>query len=200
MEIEMDELFGLPAHPLLVHIPVVIIPLALLAAVLALWPRTRRHAALAAAALALVGAVGAVLAAGAGETLEDDVRETELVEEHVEQGDRVELPALAFGALAIAGAVTVEAARRSRRHTEGAVTPTTSPTPSADDQPRRGGTTTMATTLQAPARAVRPAAGLATALLALSVLAGAVATYTVVQAGHSGAESVWDDAPAADGD
>ncbi len=196
MEIEMDELFGLPAHPLLVHIPVVIIPLALLAALLALWPRARRGAALVAAVLAFIGAVGAVLAVGAGEKLEDEVRETAIVEEHAEQGDRVELPALAFGALAIAGAAAVEATRRSRRRTEDAATPTTQPTPHAGEEPGRGGATTTAAPPQAPARAVVPSAGLAAALLALSVLAGAFATYTVVQAGHSGAESVWDD-PAA---
>src|SRR4051794_9915389 len=37
----LDSLFGLPAHPLLVHIPVVLIPLGALGAVLMLWPRLR---------------------------------------------------------------------------------------------------------------------------------------------------------------
>lgn len=199
MEIEFDELFGLPAHPLLVHVPVVIIPLGLLVALVALWPRARRGAALAAAALAVVGALGAVLAAGAGEKLEDDVRETELSEEHAAQGDRVEPAAAGFGALAVAGAVAVEAARRRPRRSDGTDgTDDTSAMPPDDERPLGGATATATATTAAPApaRAGRPAAAaLATALLALSVLAGAVATYLVVQAGHSGAESVWDDAP-----
>lgn len=37
---ELDQLFGLPAHPLLVHLPVVIIPMTLLLAVAAVaWRR-----------------------------------------------------------------------------------------------------------------------------------------------------------------
>jgi uncharacterized membrane protein len=199
MELEIDELFGLPAHPLLVHVPVVIIPLALLVALVALWPRARRGAALAAAALALVGAVGTVLAAGSGEELEDDVRETELVEEHAEQGEQVELPALAFAVLAIAGTGAVEAARRRRRDAEGTGDGDVPAAPDDDRSPGSGATAIATAPPPAPARA-RPtragAAGLTTALLALSVLAGAVATYTVVGAGHSGAEAVWDEAPA----
>lgn len=200
MEIEFDQLFGLPAHPLLVHVPVVIIPLALLVALVALWPRARRGAALAAAALAVVGALGAVLAAGAGEELEGDVRETDLSEEHAAQGERVEPAAAAFGALAAAGAVTVEAVRRRARRTGGTEGTGTSGVPPDDDRPLGGATATATATTPAPARAGRPAAaGLATVLLALSVLAGTVATYLVVQAGHSGAESVWDDAPDSQG-
>ena len=38
----LDSRFGLPAHPLLVHIPVVLIPLGALGAVLMVWPRLRR--------------------------------------------------------------------------------------------------------------------------------------------------------------
>jgi hypothetical protein len=91
---EIDELFDLPAHPLLVHVPIVLVPLALLAALVALVPLARRPAALAAAALAVVGGVGAFLATGAGEKLEDRVRETELVEEHAESGEAVEVPAI----------------------------------------------------------------------------------------------------------
>jgi uncharacterized membrane protein len=68
---ELDQLFDLPAHPLLVHVPVVLVPLALFVSLVALVPRARRIAAPAAAALALVGGIGVVLATGSGENLED---------------------------------------------------------------------------------------------------------------------------------
>jgi uncharacterized membrane protein len=171
---EIDRLFGLPAHPLLVHVPVVLVPLALAAAVIALWPRARRAAAIAAASLALVGGAGAVLAVGAGQELEHRVKETEQVEEHAEEGERVELPAVAFGLTALAGAIVVEAARRRSRQ------------PAASE-----------------AVGTEPSSGrwLPAVVLTVSVLVGMAATYTVFAAGHSGAEATWHDTPAArDGD
>jgi uncharacterized membrane protein len=213
---EIDRLFGLPAHPLLVHIPVVLIPTALLATILALWPPIRRAALITAAALAAVGAMGAVLAVGAGEKLEDGVRESERVEEHAEQGERVELPAIAFGLLAIGTAVAVESVHRNRnRGTEdddpastsgrlpaGAVPVGTSGGPGGPVPTAPG---TVATAVRAPAasasstprarhdRMAGTAARWVPALLALSLLVGAYTTYTVVQAGHSGADATWHD-------
>ncbi len=111
---EIDQLFDLPAHPLLVHVPIVMVPLALLAALVALVPIARRPAALAAAAFALAGGVGAVLAVGAGEKLQDRVRETDQIEDHTERGEAVELPAIVFAVLAVGGAAAVEVGRRRR--------------------------------------------------------------------------------------
>lgn len=198
MEIEIDELFGLPAHPLLVHIPVVVIPLALFVALVALWPRVRRGAALAAAVLALVGGVGAVLAIGAGESLQSDVRETETVEEHVEQGDRVEVPAIAFAVLAIAAAVAVEITRRRDR---GDVVGPTSAGVDHSSPVSPGPGAAVAVDERPAPEPTRPALTVVPAvLLVLSLVAGAFATYTVIEAGHSGAESVWEDSPASGGD
>ena len=75
----MDTFRGLPAHPHLVHVPIVLLPLSTVLLLLALWPAARRPALLAAVVLAVVGAVGVVLAVGAGESLEDRVPRTELV-------------------------------------------------------------------------------------------------------------------------
>ena len=200
MEIEIDELFGLPAHPLLVHIPVVVIPLAMLLALVALWPRVRRGAAWAAAVLALVGGVGAVLAIGAGESLQDDVRETEMAEEHAEQGDQVELPAIAFAVLAVAGAAAVEVVRRRGPDDEIGPEPAAAPRRSAVSS----GPGAVAVTVDerpAPSDGPPRRTVVATVLLVLSVVAGGFATYTVVQAGHSGAKAVWDETPGGtDGD
>jgi uncharacterized membrane protein len=109
---ELDKLFDLPAHPLLVHIPVVLVPLALIVTLVAFVPRTRRFAAPAAAALALAGGIGVVLATGSGEALEERVDESQRVEEHAEQGQAAEGPAIAFGVVAAAAAATTEVVRR----------------------------------------------------------------------------------------
>ena len=42
-QFEIDKLFGIPAHPLIVHIPVVLVPLAAVGAVLALVVPRWRH-------------------------------------------------------------------------------------------------------------------------------------------------------------
>ena len=66
----MDTLFGLPAHPFLVHIPVVLLPLAaigvVLMAVRPAWYRSFRWVVL---AIGAVGTLAIVLAASAGEEL-----------------------------------------------------------------------------------------------------------------------------------
>ena len=83
----MDEILGLPAHPLLVHGAVVLVPLAAAGvALIAFWPAARFRLGYAVLAIAAAGAMTAVLAQRSGESLEDRVRETELIEEHTELG------------------------------------------------------------------------------------------------------------------
>jgi len=55
---EINDIGGLPAHPLVVHLPVVLVP------------------------LATVGATATQLATGSGESLEERVRESDLIETH----------------------------------------------------------------------------------------------------------------------
>ena len=158
---EIEELFGLPAHPLVVHAAVVLLPLAAVATlVCAAVARARRHYAPVALGLALVATIAVGLAQGSGEELEDQVDETELVEEHTEQGERV---------LPWAIAVTVAAA---------AVT---------------------AMPVVARRRPAMPARTLTAAVVAVSLVAGAGATWTVVEVGHSGAKATWDDVGDGDG-
>lgn len=152
---EIEELFGLPAHPLFVHAAVVLLPLAAVATfVCAAVPRARRGYAFAAFGLALVATIAVGLAQGSGEELEDEVDETELVEEHTGQGERVLPWALAVTVAAAAVAATPALARRR---------------PSV------------------PARTVTAV------VVAISLLAGAGATWTIVEVGHSGAKATWDD-------
>lgn len=107
---ELNSLFGLPAHPLLVHAAVVLLPLAALATVVVtLVPKARRHYAPVALGLAVVATISVGLAQGSGEELEHEVDRTELVHEHTEQGETVlpwaVLTTLAAGAVMAVGPV-----------------------------------------------------------------------------------------------
>ena len=159
---EIEELFGLPAHPLVVHAAVVLLPLAAIATLLcAAVPRARRQYAPVALGLALVATLAVGLAQGSGEALEDEVDETELVEEHTGQGERV---------LPWSIAVTVAAA------------------------------VVTAIPVLVRRRPAWPARTVTAAVVAVSLLAGAGATWTVVDVGHSGAKATWDDVGEEDGD
>ena len=83
----MDSIFNLPAHPLLVHVPVICVPLAAFGAVLiALRPGWRRAYGPIVVALAAIGAIGALLAAGSGESLQES-RNIRDLGDHAEYGD-----------------------------------------------------------------------------------------------------------------
>lgn len=85
---EIDTLAGLPAHPLFVHVPVIVVPVAALATViLALFPRHIERWGWWVVCLAGAGALGAILTAGSGEALEDRVDETALLERHTDLGE-----------------------------------------------------------------------------------------------------------------
>jgi hypothetical protein len=84
----IDQLFGLPAHPLVVHLPVVFIPLTLMLAVAAVaWARGRRILSLVVAGAATISMLGAQIAVMSGSSLEEQVRETSLLEQHAELGE-----------------------------------------------------------------------------------------------------------------
>ncbi|MFE2067913.1 DUF2231 domain-containing protein [Streptomyces sp. NPDC059467] len=84
----MSTVNGLPAHVLLVHIVVVLVPLTALALVAAaVWPRAARRLGVLLPALALVSLVSVPLATSAGEWLERHVTEDALVRRHTELGD-----------------------------------------------------------------------------------------------------------------
>jgi uncharacterized membrane protein len=85
---QIDQLFGLPAHPLLVHLPVVLIPLTLLLAILCVaWRRGRKVLSLVVALGATISMLGAQIAVMSGSALEERVKETDLVRQHAELGE-----------------------------------------------------------------------------------------------------------------
>jgi len=107
---EIESLLGLPAHPLLVHAAVVLVPLAALALAIVGWkPAWRKHYAFPVALLAVAGAVFAFLAKSSGEPLEDQVKRAAQSAgvqahfgEHAEQGDTAFVFALIFAFAATA--------------------------------------------------------------------------------------------------
>lgn len=164
-QFEIDKLFGIPAHPLIVHIPVVLVPLAAVGAVLALVvPRWRHWALPVTAALSGIALVGVQLAIGSGESLASKTKETAAIERHSELADQARPFVFVFFLVAVAASYLWW---RSQRETGADV----------EDRSR---------TRPLAVRALAP-------VCALSVLSGALATTWVVRTGHSGAESVWKD-------
>jgi Predicted membrane protein (DUF2231) len=157
----VDSVLGVPAHPLIVHVPVVFIPLTLVVAVAAVaWPRGRRPLSLAALGCALVGALGAQLATMSGEGLEEQVRATSLVHQHADLGEATRTLSfvMVVAAAAYCARVWVDVLPPPiGRRLEGLLAP------------RAVGT------------------GLAVALLLTAVLT----TTWAVRAGHKGAEAAW---------
>jgi len=163
---ELDQVLGLPAHPLIVHIPVVLIPITMLAAIAAVaWPRGRRVLSLVVAGGALVAFVGAQLATMSGESLQGRVVETSLIERHAQLGEATRT--LAFVMLVVAIAYCARQWRESLR------------VPGAS----------RIRPLLAP-RAV------GAALTVAVVASTALATTWAVRAGHEGAKATWSSLPA----
>jgi hypothetical protein len=111
----LDSLFGLPAHPLVVHAAVVLVPLAAVGTIaIAFWPAARRRIGWIVVALAVVGTVSCYLATKSGESLQENVPRTQAVVDHAAEGDGASF----FGAAVVVGSGAVmvvdELARRRR--------------------------------------------------------------------------------------
>lgn len=128
---EISTLFGLPAHALLVHAAVVLVPLAVVGFVAIGWKRVwRDRYSLPVTALAVVGAAFAFLAKQTGSPLKQSIRRVAdqagglaNFGEHPEQGDTAFIFAIIF-ALATVGVWAVS------RHREKFGLPTWAPTAS----------------------------------------------------------------------
>lgn len=84
----MSTVFGLPAHPLVIHAVVVLVPLAALAALtVAVWPAARERYRYLTLGLATVALLAIPVATHTGEELKPHVRDTALVEQHTHMAD-----------------------------------------------------------------------------------------------------------------
>ncbi|MFI5694689.1 DUF2231 domain-containing protein [Kribbella sp. NPDC051586] len=98
----MQTVNGLPAHVLLVHAIVVLLPLsAALLALTALWPAARRRLAGPNAILSLLVVVLVPITTSAGEWLEHRLTPNPLIHKHTELGDTAIYAAIAVAALAV---------------------------------------------------------------------------------------------------
>lgn len=98
---------GLPAHPLFAHVPVVLIPLGAIGAVAMSRPRVRAAIGWWVVAIVFVAGIVTQLTISAGESLEEYVRETELVERHAEMGESIR-PWLLLMFLALVGVMLID--------------------------------------------------------------------------------------------
>lgn len=102
--VDIDQILGLPAHPLLVHGVVTLIPpCAAGVALAALWPAARARLSLAVLVLTVFAVALVPLVAESGEWLEERVGETALLERHAELGEAF----LPFAIALLVGAVAV---------------------------------------------------------------------------------------------
>ncbi|CAN5402414.1 hypothetical protein BH10ACT2_BH10ACT2_17760 [soil metagenome] len=171
----MNTFFGIPAHPLLVHIPAVLLPLAALGVVvMVLRPQWHLRYRWAVLGVSLVGTLGAILAADAGESFAERIEAKQGFaaaarwDDHIEAGDTAQVFAIIFlVAVAIYVLVPFFVERRAA-----------------------AGRTAPAEDAGKPATRFVPRwASLVMAVLVVGASIGTVTT--VIIAGHSGAKSVW---------
>lgn len=168
MNIEISDIAGLPAHPLIVHAVVVLVPLAALGLFLsAVWPAARDKigwitVGISAFCLALIP-----FATGSGENLEERVEESELAEHHAELAERM-LPwvIVLFVAALLLMLFFWYRNKVNARIADGTLT-------------------------EAPGwmRIAAPA------VMVLAIVASLGNIYTTYEVGHSGAKATWDDTP-----
>jgi len=160
----MTTVNGLPAHVLLVHAIVVLLPLSALLLVLsALWPAARGKLAGPNAILSVVVVVLVPITTDAGEWLERRVASTPLVRTHTELGDTALWVAIPVAVLAL----VVWWRRRESLRTQ-----------AADTAARR--------TFLAPA-----STAVTVVLSVLAVMAAGAAVYDIYRIGDSGAQASW---------
>ena len=110
---EITTLFGLPAHPLLVHIPIVLLPLVGIGAIaIAVSPKARRRFGTVVLALAGVAFIGTVLAAGSGEGLVESVDSSAALRKHVDLAEAMRPLAFVL-LLAVGGLVIIDQLTRA---------------------------------------------------------------------------------------
>jgi uncharacterized membrane protein len=161
----MDTITGIPAHPLFVHIPVVLLPLGAILAIIMLIKQSwfERYKWLLLGVVG-VGALGAILAASSGESLQESVErdgESAGLEAHAEAGEMARTLGIVFFIVVVAWIVVPMILKR--RAAASGATDSGAPT------------------------WFRPVVAVAVLLCA----AGSV--FTVIDAGHSGAKQVWNE-------
>lgn len=192
------EINGLPAHVLLIHAVVVLVPLtSLLVVATAFWPTARRRLGVAVPALAVVTLVAVQLTINAGGWLIERVPITPLVLAHARLGDEMLPWAIGLAAVAIAvwGQRFLPSPRTdvdndpTGRGVDNARAETGPPAATA---PGRAHTRTLARATTAPAgRRSTPTTVIAGVTMVAALAAGIGATVQCYRVGDAGAHAVW---------
>jgi len=163
----VTDFFGLPAHPLFAHIPVVLIPLCALGAVLMCWQKMRDRIGWIVVGLLVIAGIATQLTITAGQGLKEYVKETQLLRDHVHMGENIR-PWLLLMFLCLLGVMLVDRAMKKRAAEGGE-----GGSPAAD----AGGRATLKIA--------------STVLLALAIVFSAMSVYWIYKIGHSGSKAVW---------
>jgi uncharacterized membrane protein len=104
--VEIDRAFGLPAHPLIIHVPVIFVPILGLAVIAtAIWPQRLERYTPVLAGFAVVANAATLLAVGAGEAFRADRNEPGVnatLNDHAEAGETLRLLMIVLTALLVA--------------------------------------------------------------------------------------------------
>ncbi|MEV4702155.1 DUF2231 domain-containing protein [Actinoplanes sp. NPDC049316] len=175
----MGTVNGLPAHILLVHAVVVLLPLtALLLVLTAAWPQARRRFAGPNAVLSVLVVILVPLTTSAGEWLEERLPGTELLHEHAELGDTAIFAAIPVALLALV---------IWWRHREASVAG------SGDEHLGATGGGGVATATRRRTYLAPLSLTVTRVVTVLAVLIGGFAAYDTYRIGDSGAKAAWND-------
>lgn len=164
----MPTVGGLPAHILLVHAVVVLVPLtALLVVLVSLWPAARARLPMATAIVAVVTLLSVPLTTDAGEWLEHRVTRTALLQTHTRLGDTMLPWAIALAVLALALLARELLAGRAARRVD------------------------VGPDAAAHATAAWGGRGVTVALAVVAVVVAVGSVVTVYGIGESGSRAVW---------
>jgi uncharacterized membrane protein len=111
----MSEIFGLPAHPMLVHLPVVFTPLALIGLLIAMIrPSLQRTLEPIAIVMVALSAIAAQLAVSSGESLQERLDPSKLIKHHAQLGETTRTLIWVFFAVVVIKAIATRLARRPK--------------------------------------------------------------------------------------
>lgn len=160
---------GIPLHPLVVHAVVVLVPIAVLGAVVVVaWPAARRRYGWLLVAEAVVATIAIPIATSSGEDLEHSLPRSAVIETHTHLGDEL-LVFVAPMVVLLAAFVWLHHRNETTARREGP------------------GTMTAAPGLAGGLRIV------AAALAVLTVVLAVVSAVQVYRIGDSGARAAWSD-------
>jgi hypothetical protein len=165
-------LFGLPAHPFFVHVPIILIPLCGIGAVaMAVSPAARARYGLLIAGLTVIAGISTQFAISSGQGLRDSVPDSAALNQHIQIAESIR-PLVLLLFLAIAALMWLD--RRAARPTASAA---------------------AATDVATAERSVRTTGGrektLRLVVAGLAVVVALGANVRLLQIGHTGAKATW---------